>query len=291
MALGGLYHSKKARFFCAFFIILGTIFIMKFGFPPYYKTDHVVEILKLQSDFEQTDLTINQQPLHFAQSGNRNKPTILFIHGSPGSWDAWADYLADEDLRAKAHIITVDRPGYNGSDHGMYEPSLQKQAALIMQGAIQITNTTQPIIVIGHSYGGPVALRMAVDYPEGVSALIMLAPSINPALEELRWYNKLADNNFIKKLLPKNVRTSNDEILPLKHQLEIMKKKLDTVKIPVTVIQGEKDKLVPAGNAVYAKNNLLNAKTDINLLPNRGHFIPWEEYDLVKSKIISHLPQ
>lgn len=57
--------------------------------------------------------------------------------------------------------------------------------------------------------------------------------------------------------------------------------------MPVTVIQGETDWLVPVGNADYARENLKHA--NIIVIEGQGHFLPWEQYTLVKAQIFKHL--
>ncbi len=262
---------------------------MKFGFPPYYETDDVVVNFTKIPDFKQQTLEINDQKFYLTNTGDPEKNIVLFIHGSPGAWNAWANYLIDTELRDSAFLIAVDRMGYGLSDNGHHEPSLEKQASSIMNAVNEVTKVTKNIIVVGHSYGGPVALRMAVDYPDKIKSLILLAPSISPEYEELRWYNKWADKKFIKQFLPEHVKRSNDEIMPLKKELLKMEQQLSNVKIPVSVIQGKKDKLVPMENAYFAEEALVNSNVDIQLLDERGHFIPWEEYDLVKKTIQDYL--
>ena len=273
----------------AFFLILiGLLIVKKIGLPPYYQTDDAVGNLQNVDGFSKHMLDVKGQKMHYVRSGDADKPIILFIHGSPGQWTAWADYLLDKDLRYKAHMIAVDRAGFGGSNMGTHEPDLKRQAQLIIEALAEFTKH-QKVIVVGHSYGGPVALRMLVDYPDQVRAAMLLAPSIDPALEDNRWFNKLASVSLVRRILPQAVDHSNQEILPLQAELEAMKPLLKDVKAKVTVIQGAKDKLVPAGNAGYAQKELIKADVDIRLLPERGHFIPWEEYDLVKSVLLDHL--
>ncbi len=61
------------------------------------------------------------------------------------------------------------------------------------------------------------------------------------------------------------------------------------IRMPVTVIQGEEDPLVPPGNADYAKRMLVNAPVTIQMIPNMNHFIPWSRPDLIHDAIIKHL--
>jgi pimeloyl-ACP methyl ester carboxylesterase len=74
-------------------------------------------------------------PLHFAWSGKRGSRPLVFVHGSPGSWEGWAHYLVDPDLQKKYHVIAVDRPGYGGTGAGRSEGSLAKQAAILHRSA------------------------------------------------------------------------------------------------------------------------------------------------------------
>ena len=61
---------------------------------------------------------IDGRTIHYAMTGNADKPTLFFIHGSPGSWDAFKTYLKDEDLRANFRLISIDRPGFGQSGYG-----------------------------------------------------------------------------------------------------------------------------------------------------------------------------
>jgi pimeloyl-ACP methyl ester carboxylesterase len=61
------------------------------------------------------------------------------------------------------------------------------------------------------------------------------------------------------------------------------------IKCPVIVIQGEKDSLVPAGNADFAKKMLVNASVDIVMKKDMNHFVPWNNPELIRQAILSLL--
>ena len=75
-------------------------------------------------------LTTGNFTLHYAKSGNDSLPTLLFLHGSPGSWDAFENYLADAELLKRFRMVSVDRPGFGYSQFGG-AANLADQAALI----------------------------------------------------------------------------------------------------------------------------------------------------------------
>ena len=240
-----------------------------------------------------TTLNVAGQHIHYAHlnvatAGADTLPTILFVHGSPGAWDAFIGFFADSSLYNHAQLISVDRPGFGKSDLGEPEPSLQAQAAAIAP-LLRLGRSAQKPIIVGHSLGGPVAVRLAMDYPNEVGGLILVAPSIDPELEKKEWYRPIGNVFPFRQWLPTELDVSNQEILPLKGELQRMMPLWARIRVPVIVIQGENDPLVPPGNAAFAKRMLVNAPTTIQMIPNMNHFIPWSRPDLIHDAILHQL--
>jgi pimeloyl-ACP methyl ester carboxylesterase len=233
-------------------------------------------------------IKVNERSIHYALIGADTLPTVLFIHGSPGSWDAFIGFFADSALYTRAQLIAVDRPGFGKSDLGEPERSLSAQAADIAPLLRQNRSNRKPILV-GHSLGGPVAVRLAMDYPEQVGGLILVAPSIDPELEKKEWYRSIGTVFPFRQWLPTELDVSNQEIIPLKAELQKMVPLWTTIRIPVIVIQGEDDPLVPPGNAAFAKRMLTNAPVTIQMIPSMNHFIPWRRPDLIREAILYQL--
>ena len=208
--------------------------------PPFHEPKSTLEALKALPDFKSITTTINKEPLHLIHTGSPKKPTILFIHGSPGSWHAWAEYLYDQNLRNNAFMVAIDRPSYGGSDNGQSGYSLKQQSQKIMAALRNTVKTDGKITIIGHSYGGPVALQLAIDYPKKIEKMILIAPAVSPELVNVRWYNKVASIGFIKWLLPEPLNHSNDEMLLLKNELRAMSKDLQKITASALTIQGQK---------------------------------------------------
>jgi pimeloyl-ACP methyl ester carboxylesterase len=147
-----------------------------------------------------------------------------------------------------------------------------------------------PRILVGHSLGGPLVARMAMDYPELVEGIIMLAPAIAPELEPNEdWFRVPMRWPIIEGFFPKVMRVSNEEVIFLKEELELMIPLWKDIKIPAVVIQGEADNLVDPGNGAFADSMLVNSEHEIIMIPDQNHFLPWNQYALVTTTILKML--
>lgn len=83
------------------------------------------------------------------------KTAIFFIYGAPGVSDNYYDYLQDTVLLKKANLYSIDRPGYGFSNFGKSETSIEIQTKVVAEIIDNLPE--QNVIVLGHSYGGPIA--------------------------------------------------------------------------------------------------------------------------------------
>ncbi len=229
---------------------------------------------------------INNRWVNYVKtSADSSLPTILFVHGSPGSASAFIDYLQNPDLRAVANLIAVDRPGFGYSDFGNTAPSLAYQSAQFLPLMSDLSG--QPLVLLGHSLGGPLIARMAIDYPEIVDGLIMVAPSIDPELETGLTWRRVLDGWGVRWLIPDALRVCNQEIIQSKSDLENMMVLWEEIKIPVCMIQGSEDKLVPAANVDFGRKMLVSSRNvQVELIEDGDHFILWSEMDLVTKYLL-----
>ncbi len=226
--------------------------------------------------------------IHYAEIGSDTLPMVVFLHGAPGSWSAFIDYFKDSTLYSLVHLVSVDRPGYGYSNFGRPETSLKNQA-LLLKPILEKNRSGKPAIIVGHSLGGPVAAHMAIDSPELVGCVIMLAPSIDPELEPEEWYRLPLYLPIVRWILPTTFDMTNREIYHLKDELEYMLPLWKNIQAYTTVIQGGKDKLVHPGNADFAKKMIVNAPIELVIDPEMGHFVLWTHPNIIKETIIKHI--
>jgi pimeloyl-ACP methyl ester carboxylesterase len=236
--------------------------------------------------FKDASFKISEEhQIHYIETGDLTKPTLLFLHGSPGSWDAYKTYLSDVDLQKKYRLIAIDRPGFGYSNFGEAE-DLETQANLILP-FIHSKKNNQPITLIGHSMGGPVAVKLATKKPELFKNLVILAGSVDPKAETPENWRPILMSKPIKYLIPGAFRPSNEELWWLKEDLIDMKFQLHKITSNVIIIHGTEDSLVPYSNVAFMEKTFINAKKIKTIsIEKADHFIPWTHYEIIKKSLL-----
>jgi len=282
---------KKKRIWCLG-ILLVLFFITKMEWT---KMRYNKNVLKSELSDNSTDKirfdtkVVKNKTVHFLTKFSSNElPILLLVHGSPGSLSAYVDYLKDEQLSSNFNLISVDRSGFGFSDFGQAESSLTNQAALLAE--ILKDYPDQKKIVLGHSMGGPVIAKLAMDFPHLVDGMLMVAPSISPGLEPSNTWRKVINFPLIRWFTPAGLRVCNQEIIPLKEELQEIQEQWKGINIPVRVVQGEADQLVPQGNAFFAKEVMINSKqVSVRIIKDGNHFILWSEIPVIVEETIALL--
>jgi pimeloyl-ACP methyl ester carboxylesterase len=232
--------------------------------------------------------TINGFDIHYAKTGNDTFPTLFFVHGSPDGWTRYEEFMKDKELLSKYRIISIDRPGFGHSQFGDAK-NLEDQSRLISPLVKSIKNG-KPIYGIGHSYGGPVIVKLQVDNQDLFNGLVLLAAAVDPQEEKPERWRFIMKMPPLNYLLPGAYRPSNTELVYLKKDLKQLDKEWEKITCPVWIIHGNKDTYVPVANADYAKRKLIKATSvDVKILNGADHFIPKERYDEVK-EVLMRLP-
>jgi pimeloyl-ACP methyl ester carboxylesterase len=220
----------------------------------------------------------------------KKEEILIFIHGSPGNWKDYKNYLVNPKLIQRFCIIALDRPGFGNSIPNSSVPSLDLQTDLILDAINdfkKISNLNlSKLIIVGHSYAGPLATKILIQNNENANTLLLIASPMDYKLENVRWYNHLAESWAVKWLLPKEITHSNDEMLPLRDQLKALSEGWVDTPFGVVIIHGKKDWLVPFENIDFVKSKVGNKLIKSIELEDENHFIPWTQEDLVVDTIL-----
>lgn len=242
--------------------------------------DEAAEFLRRYPDHV-VETRTQDRALRYAWIGDSNKRAVLFVHGSPGSWEGWAHFLLDTKLQEHFQLIAVDRPGFGGSEEGVSERSVQKQAEIVLN-ALQVNRSGLSAILVGHSYGGPVVAQAAMNHPERVGGVVLVASSVSPDFEKTKWFQYPASWWPIRILIPASLRACNEEIFALKDELSRMLSGWPALRAKVVLIQGVDDPLVAPENLDFLNEHV---RKDLIVKSVRvaglNHFVPWKRPDLI----------
>ena len=133
---------------------------------------------------------VGGETVHGIQEGEVGPP-VLMIHGASANAREFTWTLAPR-LENTHRILMADRPGHGYSGRPEDAHNLGVQAAQ-MAGVLDALAPGEKTVLVGHSFGGAVALRVALDRPDLVKALVLLAPVTHEwGGGGQAWYNSFA---------------------------------------------------------------------------------------------------
>lgn len=135
-------------------------------------------------------IDVDGTPVHVLVAGSG--PDLVLIHGASGNVRDWTFDFVDR-ISDRYRVIMVDRPGLGwtgrlpgkGGAWNTAAESPMEQAA-VLQKAVDIVGVENPI-VLGHSFGGSVAMAWALSRPQDIAAVVMVSAVSNPWPGDLGW--------------------------------------------------------------------------------------------------------
>jgi pimeloyl-ACP methyl ester carboxylesterase len=217
----------------------------------------------------------------YLRAGDSRGTRVILVHGTPGSATAWSDYVLPPPPGME--VLALDRPGFGRSGPAGAVISLTDQAAAVLA---LMPEGGRPVILLGHSLGGPIVARVAADHPERVAGLVLLAASLDPGLEAIHPMQYVGATWMVKQLLPRTLRNANAELMALKPELEALAKVLPRITAKVVIVHGTRDDLVPVANVPFMQAHLTGARcVKTVLLEGQNHFLPWNSEATVREAI------
>jgi pimeloyl-ACP methyl ester carboxylesterase len=222
---------------------------------------------------------------YLALEQDANRPYVVFIHGAPGSMTDYVDFFKDKELYTHYNLLSIDRPGYGYSEFGCSEPSISNQAEALM-AVVKAICKHRNIVLVGHSYGGPIALNMLYQFPESFAHSMLLAPAIDPGNEKEIGIASLGVKPVSRWLVPPALRVAADEKTTHISELKKLEPLLAKINLPVCHIHGTKDSLVPYENVLFSQEHFNEDILEIITLENVDHFLPWSHHELIVEKLL-----
>lgn len=118
--------------------------------------------------------------VHAMAAGEANDPPVLALHGwSPrNGWHTWAP-LMEPLAEAGFRVVSVDMPGWGQSPPIHPQPLERDEAIRIVLSILDALGSERDAVLMGKSWGGDLALAIALDHPARVGKLILTAPAFS----------------------------------------------------------------------------------------------------------------
>jgi len=304
-----MLHSRKRT---GFLLFAGGLTVLLAGpllipVPPLKDTLPRHELADDDSQF----ITINGQIIHVKKMG-QGEPVFLLLHGFASSLYTW--HAVMEPLSQIGSVIAYDRTGFGLSERPLtwkgqnpYSAETQVQLAVKLLDHFGV----QKAIPVGNSAGGTVAMQTTLAYPERISGLILVDPAVyngggapqwmqpilatpqmrhlgplfarqilkrGPDLLKLAWNNPALIPPEVLELYKKPFQVENwDKALwefTLASQPNGLSTRLYEFTLPILVITGDRDRIVPTKDSIRLAGELPDASLEV--IPNAGH-VPHEE--------------
>jgi hypothetical protein len=255
--------------------------------------------------------------IHYKDTGPRDAPVILLLHGFGSSlqtWDVWA-----AALQTRYRVIRLDLPGFGLTGPSpLHDYSEASDLATLTHFVDKLGVSS--FSIIGHSMGGKMAWGLAAAAPDRVKALVLMAPDGFPAAQKIgsKPYAMPSIMGVIKFSLPKflvrqsiepaffDANALSDSLVDRYYDMlrapgvraAILERsnqtiytdpvpRLKKIKAPTLLIWGEQDRLIPSSNAQsYA--DVLSASQTV-LLPQLGHLIQEEQPEIGLAQVTEFL--
>lgn len=217
-------------------------------------------------------------------------PTLFFIHGAPGSSDNFDAYLTDSLLNQHANLISLDRLGYGYSEFGIAYPEIDFQAQSLLPIVKKYHNPSLPSLLIGWSYGGPIAAKISLDGSAFSDGVMLLAPALDPNAERYFKLGRLAEYKLTKWMVPRTFIVAQKEKRAHAASLERLVEEWDKLEVPVWMLHGTRDKIVPfAPNVAFAKQYFNKDYFEFIEVTDAGHIFPMRQEQMLIKLILSKL--
>lgn len=230
------------------------------------------------------EILVQDRNVHFQDTVRATPRPIVFLHGAGGSHHSWRDQWAG--LKGVARLVIPDLPGH-GKSEGPFPASIEEYSRWLAAFIGELGLGT--FLLAGHSMGGAVALRAAIDGMPGLGGLLLVgtgarmkvssaivdgigtrfrsyAPEMVAMMTSPRTAAELKDDVTSDVLSTRPATFLND--FAACTAFDVMDR-LGEIKVPTLVVNGDADILTPLKYGEYLARNITDAV--LKIVHDAGH--------------------
>jgi long-chain acyl-CoA synthetase len=212
--------------------------------------------------------------------------TLVFLHGYGGRAQHWIYQLREFSMSHR--VIALEMRGHGLSDKPLSAYTMDELQGDLLD-ALDVLGVKQPIVLVGHSFGGAVAAQFAHDHPERVQRLITIATTgefrLNPLYRFLLTFPYSVHRliaPFVRQWLgapPVIMKRLHDNTLRTWNGWSLFR----DIQVPTLVIRGDRDRVFESGHFEEVARAVPGA-SDLNVGAS-GHMVMLERREAVNRAI------
>jgi len=248
--------------------------------------------------------------VRYSRQGSPDGTTVVLLHGFGGDLDNWLFNMGP--LAAVADVVALDLPGHGQSAVTLPAPSVEALAGFV--AAFLDGLGVERAHLVGHSLGAAVAAQLALDQPERVAGLVLVAPAgfgpeinmdyisgfvgaagkkdLKVVLGQLFADESLVTRSLIDGVLRYKRLDGVGDLLaalaagvfPDGRQAAQPGLRLDPARLPVTVVWGSDDRVIPVAHADAVPDGAA-----VVVLEKAGHMVQMERAGEVNELLLAQL--
>lgn len=217
--------------------------------------------------------------------GEMTKPILLFIHGAGGNRKLW-----ENQTKFFSNAIAIDLPGHGaGAGKKTIDEYVEEVKKFCHEKGLK------NIVMVGHSMGGAIVQKLALDHPEYLKAVVLVSTGaklrVAPPIFETIKKNYAQATELIAEYIFSNKASSETKLKVIEEMRNVnpdvvygdfeacdkfnIMDRLKEIKVPTLIICGLEDKLTPVKYSEYLKNNIPYSKLEI--IADAGHMVMLEK--------------
>ena len=254
-------------------------------------------------------MVVDRQMVHYEVFGH-GRP-VVFLHGWLGSWRYWFPTM--ERVAEHFRTYSFDFWGFGESRRKSTYESIQNYSDQVIRFLDELG--IDRCLLVGHSMGGMVALKTAINHPKRISRVAAVgAPIVGDSLSWLlklndralfadafarvswfrrfmfRWFLGETDDQHVHEILDDSVKSSSATLRNAVGSMwrTDLRPELPRLNVPTLIVHGGRDVIVHPNQADLFDNV---TSAEVVLLPESRHFPFLDEAELFNDLLIRFLKQ
>lgn len=253
-----------------------------------------------------SSILVPNSKIHYLRGDNFKKdhPTILMIHGAGQTCKTWENQFEILRDQAKFNTIMLDLPGH-GRSAGPACSDINEYKNFLKYFCDELE--LRALILVGHSMGGGIAQAYAVDYPQDIKSLILVATgsrlrvareTLNLVKDDYHKFCKIAPSRAFASSTPDELKEEfTDELLNTTPEVVYrdfiacdefdITDEVEGIGVRTLIISGDQDILTPVKYGEYLHEKIKNSS--LYVIKDTGHFIMKEKPHEFNTVLINFL--